>query len=296
METEAARDLRTYTIAAVLNTASGSCTPENAEEMKSIFKEAGLENLRLLCGHSETIDQMLTDASDAEILVVLGGDGTIRTAAARSTHTSSILIPLPGGTMNILPKALYGQGTWQEILRTILASPQIKNVSGGEVAGERFFIAAICGAPALWTHAREALRESNLGNAIEHGKEALRHMFSEKINYHFDEMNEGTAEALVVTCPLVATTLTEDRQVLEAAVIEVNRAGEVIELAAAAAFRSWHESKNVAVVRTSNVRVSSDQDIPLILDGETIDAGKELEITFVPDAFRVLVGSSEPSH
>ncbi len=295
MDTDELGNISRYKIAAVLNTGSGSCIPEHAEEMEEIFKEAGIQPVRIWCGTSDELEGMLSEAKESgtDVLVVLGGDGTIRTAAAQCSQTSAILVPLPGGTMNVLPKALYGDGSWQDILRKILARPRIKHVSGGLVAGQRFFISAICGAPALWANAREALREAKIGEVLAHSKVALKHMFAAKVNYHFDEMNEGTAEALIVTCPLVASTLDDNRQVFEAAVIDVNHAGELLELATAAAFTFWQESKNVAVVRTASVRVTSDHAIPVILDGETIEAGKEIEIEFIPDAFRALVPADE---
>ena len=277
-------------IGAILNTASGSCTPECEAEMQKIFQEAGIPNAKIWCTSSAELAATFSEVqkSNLDVLVVLGGDGTIRSAAERF-GTTLALIPLPGGTMNVLPRALYGSGSWPEVLQSILANPSYKKISGGEVAGRRFYISAICGAPALFAHAREAWREHNLEAMIEHGKTALEHLFASKITYHFNEMHEGTTEALTVTCPLVSTALEEDRTVFEAAVIDVNHAGEVLELATAAAFGEWRESKNVAIVRTDHVTVSSTEDVPIILDGESIDAGKEVTIEFVPEALCCLV-------
>ena len=85
-----------------------------------------------------------------EVLIVLGGDGTIRTAAEACAEKGSYLIPLPGGTMNMLPRALYGNVPWEEALEKTLTAPSIKVLSGGRIADKQFFIAAIVGAPALW--------------------------------------------------------------------------------------------------------------------------------------------------
>ena len=84
-----------------------------------------------------------------EVLIVLGGDGTIRTAAEVCAEKGSYLIPLPGGTMNMLPRALYGDVAWEESLKNTLAAPSLKVLSGGRIAGKQFLIAAIVGAPAL---------------------------------------------------------------------------------------------------------------------------------------------------
>src|SRR4029453_4568855 len=77
-----------------------------------------------------------------DVLGVLGGDGTIRTAAEICGAERSYLIPLPGGTMNMLAKALYGDLSWEDALDKTLASPSPKALSGGRVADKQFFIAA----------------------------------------------------------------------------------------------------------------------------------------------------------
>lgn len=291
MAQEGTVDLRSCRIGAVLNTASGSCTVECASEMEALFEEHGLKLARTWCSDSNELPHAFKEVEEKnlDVLVVLGGDGTIRSAAELCSPEGPLLIPLPGGTMNVLPKALYGNRSWQEILRDVLKDPVVQTVSGGTAAGHRFFIAAICGAPALWTHAREALRAGNMAEAIEHGKVALKSMFADKVHYVFNEMHEGDAEALAVTCPLVSAALESDREVLEAAVIDVNDAGDVMALATAAAFGEWRDASQVAIVRTKRVSVSSSENIPIILDGETIDAGSEVTIEFLPDAFSVLV-------
>ncbi len=283
--------LQTQKVGAVLNTASGSCTNESADEMRSIFEECGITPVRIWCSASDELAEAFNEMKkrDLDVLVVLGGDGTIRSAASLCTPTGPLLIPLPGGTMNVLPKALYGNGSWQEILRSVLAAPEVKIISGGEVSGHRFFISAICGAPALWANMREALRTLDVAEALRHGKIAADHMFADKIHYQFNEMHEGETEALTVTCPLVSTALEDNRKVLEAAIINVNDAGEVLELASAAAFGNWRDAKHVAIVSTKKVIVTSSKNIPVIVDGETIDTGKEIIIEFIPDAFSALI-------
>jgi len=84
-----------------------------------------------------------------EVLVVLGGDGTIRTAAETCAEKGPFLIPLPGRTMNMLPRALYGDVSWEDALKNALTAPSVKVLSGGRIADKHFFIAAIVRAPAL---------------------------------------------------------------------------------------------------------------------------------------------------
>jgi diacylglycerol kinase family enzyme len=263
-------------------------------ELEALFAEGGITLVRVWCSDSDELAQAFKEVEkrDLDVLVVLGGDGTIRSAAELCTSDGPLLIPLPGGTMNILPKALYGDASWQDILRNVIANPRAKQVSGGTVGGKRFYISAICGAPALWAHAREALREGSVQGIIEHSKAALDQMFASKVHYRFNEMHEGDAEALTVTCPLISSSLEEDRQVFEAAIIDVNDAGEVLSLATAAAFGSWRDTKHVAIVQTAQVTLSSSEGaLPMLLDGEPVEVGSEADVTFIPHAFTALIGS-----
>src|SRR4051812_48721239 len=127
-------NLQNMRIAAVLNTASGSCSPESADTLIDILRSHGIELVHIWCGNSSQLNQGFAEAEgyNPEVLIVLGGDGTIRTAAERARASGPYLIPLPGGTMNVLLKALYGTGDWKEALERTLEKPMAKAVSGGE--------------------------------------------------------------------------------------------------------------------------------------------------------------------
>ena len=73
-----------------------------------------------------------------------------------------LIAPLPGGTMNMLPKAVYGTTDWEAALRGILDDGREQCIGGGVVDGKSFLVAAILGAPAMWAPAREAVREGKI--------------------------------------------------------------------------------------------------------------------------------------
>ncbi len=292
------RDIASMRIGLLVNRASGTATAATAQEVHDHLQLMGALVVRVWDVEGKELPAALTEAQSAglDTLIVFGGDGTIRSAAKGASMGGPVLIPLPGGTMNLLPKALYGNRSWKDILAGTLAQPQVRCVSGGSVNGEHFFISAIIGAPALFAHVREAVRDGELAEAVVKGKEALGGMFADKVSYSFNEMHEGSAEALIVTCPLVSDALASERQALEAAVIDVQHAGEVLDIATAAALGQWRDSQKVSVVASKQVQVTSSRSIPLILDGETVNAASELAVAFVPAAFRVLVPGPRASY
>ena len=187
---------------------------------------------------------------------------------------------------------MYGDLTWEDVLDKTLAAPCTKALSGGRVADKQFFIAAIVGAPTLWTEARESIRERDIGKAIEKGTVALQSMFETKVQYFMSAGMKGEAEAVAVICPLISEEMSDSEQALEAAAIEVDNAAEVIGLLTAAAFGKWRDERNIVLTKTNQVRVHSSKDIPGILDGEKVNLGTSAEINFVSKAVTVLVPTS----
>lgn len=282
-------------LVAVLNTGSGSCDEHSAGEAQAIFEKAGLAHVAIVVASPAEIDAALSKAvQDADVLVVLGGDGTIRSAIEKFADVSGHLIPLPGGTMNMLPKALYGERNWQAALADTLADPAIHPVSGGQAEKSRFFVAALLGAPALWADAREALRAGDLIEAVKRSFTAIRRSRSEPLDYAFGEALRGSAEAVAVVCPLISKVMSEDEKMLEAAAVDPESAAEALRLGFHALFDDWRDDPSVSRAKVKQVRVGGHGRVPVILDGEKVRMGRQVTIDFIPVAFRALVPAANP--
>jgi diacylglycerol kinase family enzyme len=278
-------------VGAIINTSSGSCDLESEQKMLSILTGAGVIEPRTWCGEGDKMEQFFTEAAGhkLEVLVVLGGDGTIRTAAEACAEGGAYLIPLPGGTMNMLSRALYGDVLWEDTLENTLTAPSLKVLSGGRIAGKQFLIAAIVGAPALLVEPRESMREGNIADAIEKGSVAFRKMFETKVQYLISGGMKGEAEAVALICPLISEQMSDSEQAFEAAIIDVESAAEVVRLATTAAFGKWRDDRNILLTKAKRVEVQSSEDIPATLDGERVNLGRSAEIDFVSRALTVLV-------
>jgi diacylglycerol kinase family enzyme len=289
---ESARvDLSELKVGAIINTSSGGCDAESEAEMLDLLKGAKVSNCKTWCGESDQIERAFAEVAThkPEVLVVLGGDGTIRTAAEACTGTDTYLLPLPGGTLNMLPRALYGDISWQDALKKTVADPETKALSAGRMGDQLFFVAAVVGAPALWMEPRESMREGDIVDAVEKSAVAFQTMFDTKIQYSISSETTGEAEVLAIICPLVSEAMSDSEQALEAAAIDVENAPELLGLATAAAFGKWRDDESVTLTKTRQVTVQSSRDIPLFLDGERVKAGRNAEITFVPSAVNVIV-------
>jgi len=278
-------------VGVIINTSSGGCDSESEQKIFSILTRAGIVEPKVWCGEAKEMERSFAEAAGhkLEVLIVLGGDGTIRTAAEVCAEKGPYLIPLPGGTINMLPRALYGDVAWEESLKNTLTAPSLKVLSGGRIAGKQFLIAAIVGAPALLAEPRESMREGNIVDAIEKGSVALRKMFETKIQYRISGEMKGEAEAVALICPLISEQMSDSDQAFEAAIIDVESAAEVVRLATTAAFGKWRDDRNILLTKTKRVDVQSNKDIPATLDGERVNLGRSVEIDFVSRALTVLV-------
>lgn len=280
-------------IEVVVNPASGGVGPNAIAEMERILAAAGRPaNIRAI--GPDDLEAVLKAALDSgpELLIVLAGDGTARAAAEMVGPDGPLLAPLAGGTMNMLPYALYGRRPWQAALEDVLERGEVKEVGGGVVAGRRFFVAAILGAPALWAYAREAVRMGHLNEAFRRAKDAYARAFSQKIRFTIEAEPTRMAEALTLLCPLVSRAMHEDEDALEADALDPKGAAEAFRLGFRALvsefYGDWRDDPAVTARRCRRARAWAISQIPAILDGEPVRLPRRVEIAYEPRAFRAL--------
>ena len=277
-------------VAVVVNPASGGVGPDAVAEAERILAERGVKGV-VTVPEDDGVDACLEAAlkTRPDLLVIIAGDGTARTGAEMAGPHGPLVAPLPGGTMNMLPGALYGTRDWRTALAGILADGVIRPVSGGMIEGHAFYVAAILGSPALWAEAREAAREGDLGRAWTRTRRALRRAFSGRLRFSLDGAPRAKAEALALMCPLVSRAVDEDEGCLEAAAIDPAGALEIFRLGFRAALGDWRGDQTVEVAHIRKGRAWAAGRIPAVLDGEPTQLGPVVDFKFRPVAFRALV-------
>lgn len=273
----------------IANIASGSVGPDAPAQAEKILAEHGVSGTVHTPGADleACLRAVIDSAPDA--IFILAGDGTARAAAEMSGPDGPPIAPLPGGTMNMLPRALYGELAWPEAMAACLTSGETKMISGGEVAGRLFFVAAILGSPALWAQAREAARSGKIRLAVMRARRALKRAFSGRLRFSLDGRPTQKTEALTLMCPLVSTALSEDERALEAAALDPASAVDVFRLGVNAITGAWRDDPSVSMGRCRIGRVWAGGHIPAILDGEPMRLDPEVQIRFRPKAFRAVV-------
>ncbi len=112
-----------------------------------------------------------------DLLLAWTGDGTINAAAIRATGWEGAILPLPGGTLNLLSKALHGDRTATAILEDALGGnahrrsiPMIRSPAGDA------FITVVAGPATRWAGVRETMRQDGLIEASREAPDALEEM------------------------------------------------------------------------------------------------------------------------
>ena len=281
-------------IEAVVNVASGGANAQDAEQMRALLAGYGA-HANVQVADSGEIERRLRSAVDAapDLLVILAGDGTARAAADMAGPQGPMIAPLPGGTMNMLPHAVYGAVPWREALTDALESGVERDIGGGLIEGRSFLVAAILGAPALWAPAREAVREGQLRLAFARMRRAWRRAFSGRLRYALDDGPRGKAEALAFLCPLASTALSDEAQSLEAAIIDPQTVGEAARIGFKALVDDWRNDPAVSAGPCLQARVWAASRVPAVLDGEPVWLASNATVDWRPRVARLLAPPRE---
>ena len=279
----------------IANTASGSVGPGAPEEARAILAEFGGQTNVCVPENGE-LSACLQAAIDRgpDLLVILAGDGTARAAAELCGMHGPRIAPLPGGTMNMLPKAVYGTTDWKAALRDTLEHGVERPLGGGIVDGRLFLVAAILGSGALLAPAREAVREGRPLIAFHRARRAWRRAFSGRLRYSLDGATRGKAEAMTFMCPIASRALKDDDQFLEAAALDPAGVAEALRIGLASVMGDWRDDPAVQSIACRQARLWASSGIPAVLDGEPARLRASVQVSWKSEVARVLAPPKAP--
>lgn len=195
---------------------------------------------------------------DIDLLIPWAGDGTINAAAQGVEGWAGALLPLPGGTMNLLSKALHGDRPAPDILTDALAGRgRRRPVPIIRSAGGQAFITIIAGPATEWAEIRETMRQDGLieaGRAVPEALDSMRRAPGVRI--------AGQSE----TYPAIVLTPTEAG--LRADGILAEGAADVLRHGLAWLSGDFRDGPSEAIARGETIVLESDGIIRLEYDGE----------------------------
>ncbi len=162
----------------VRNSASGSNTPAALDMLDDCLERYGFSIERMICLPEEPLPRKDSLASsDVGAVMVYGGDGTITSALEALSGWGGAVLPLPGGTMNLLCKRLHRGRTLEDILAIVASGcalpvrPTLCRTSHGAA-----MVSLLAGPGSRWGEVRESMREGDLGEMASIATETISEM------------------------------------------------------------------------------------------------------------------------
>lgn len=158
----------------VVNTASGSNSAEATAAVAEALGRAGARPARTVDVQAGGCpDQAELEAEGVDILAVFAGDGTVNAVLSGLDEWRGAVLVLPGGTMNLLSKALHGDRPAEEIAAQ-LGAMRIERRGCVTASCGTATIELLAGPGATWSDVREELREGAIGELTDRTVEAVK--------------------------------------------------------------------------------------------------------------------------
>lgn len=244
----------------VANHGSGSTSPAEVEALVAGFEGSDAS----VVGRTQFPDQPLPGPADldearADTLLIIGGDGTINAASDAAADWDGQCLVLPGGTMNLLPKALHGLNGREHILAAAPAG-QLVRLPLAEADGfdgtKRALCGVILGPAASWVHAREGVRQGRFWQALRAARRAWTRTFTGGVRV---SGRPGRHRAVLVT---------PDARGLDVAMVDANGIGDALTLGWHWLTGDWRAAQLVSEARSREVELAGRRRVRALFDGE----------------------------
>jgi diacylglycerol kinase family enzyme len=267
----------------VVNLDAGRCRAAGPTRVREIIRAVRPNRpIDIVITTAEALPEAIIRAAErgAPGVAVVGGDGTARTALQLLSDRGVPVLPLPGGSLNRLARAVSGATS---LRRALTAAPAFEPfwLPGGRVGRRRFFVASGYGAAMRASAAREALRAGAPAAAWR----ALRAATARGLaaDLVIGEREATAAFALASPGPLdAAFGLAPDaeRTAIEIVAARPSNAIDLAAIAIGAVNGGSRRHPALSVARTLRVAVRGEGPVPALFDGEADLLPPSFELRF----------------
>ena len=243
-------------------------------------------------GHAE---KLAREAAE-QVVVAVGGDGTVNEVARGLVGTGKTLCIIPCGSGDGLARHLGISHNFSKALKTV-TSGKTSPLDAGRINGRLFFSVCGVGFDAVVSERFAKCGKRGLSTYIREGLKTWRIYAPER---YVIEMNGQTLEheAMFITVGnsnqwgnrAKITPLADSSDgILDITVVDGFKAIELPWLAGRLMTGSAHKSMRVHTYRGRHLVITRQNEGPAHADGDWFEAGKTLDIEVIPHALNVLV-------
>lgn len=276
----------------IFNEKAGSVTAGDREKLIAALETHEITKHTLI-GPDRVTRRTFEKAKSYDLIIVLGGDGTARAAAELAPRGGPPLVLLPGGTLNILPKALYGELAWPAALAAALERGVVKRLPVGRANGEAFYVAALFGGTTQLVHVREAVREGKPLTAWRRLRVAWKRSFTQSLRARKGRDRMQRIEAVGALLPSFSGGL--EASDLEWVFLDASNLLDLARVGVRALTAGWRKDPAVTIMHTKTGDVDAAFGyIHATLDGEPRRFYSRVHIKYDPKGPCVLALETEP--
>ena len=239
-------------------------------------------------------------AADYDLIVAVGGDGTINEVASAIAGTDTVLGVIPYGSGNGLSRFLDVPMNAERAIKSINDS-RVISIDAGKINGRWFFNMAGMGFDA---HISQVFANgSEKRGFISYLKSSLQEINKYKAQNYLLEIDGVKYEREAFMLSLanssqygnnahVSPTASVQDGLLDVCVIKQFPLYRFPEMGVRMFTKTAGSSKFVEIIKGKHIVITRSQPGPIHLDGEPREAGLDLDITVMPAALKIIVGKS----
>jgi len=246
----------------ILNRASRSVAPDWEERLTAAIEARGAKVAGLTDFPTETLPTPTAlDAAKADVVAVAAGDGTINAVAHALDDWAGVLLVLPGGTMNLLAKALHGDALPEAIIAAVKSPPEARAIPTVDSGEHRAVVGAIVGPAASWVHTREAVRKGRWGKLARTVRLAYTRTLSKSVHLRAGKRKSRGYRAVFLH-PSEGSL----------SVVKVRASGwaDGVRLGFTYLTGTWEDARGVETAETNEIALAESDPVSALFDGEPL--------------------------
>lgn len=277
---------------ALINTSSGSVPSDAVDQLSDQLRQLSLDYTVQAVDASEISDVLTKNATDADApVIVWGGDGTLACALESFGPSGPAILGLPGGTMNLLHKAIHGSAIdWRTCLTSNAVRSEPRVIAAGLVNDRKFYVAALLGKLTELAGPREDIRAGEVVSA------AATLARSEALNVEtaLSYQDRGNIEATEATSVGLFLDHAASPVTFDIGAIDPDNLLDLARTSLSAMLDDWRTAIGVDRRRAGSLSVRSLTGDPIeaTLDGEMEQLPADIEFSIEANAGRVVSVSS----
>jgi diacylglycerol kinase (ATP) len=286
----------------IINPVSGGKKKDGVPELVEKYLDPTIfdYDIEFTTGIFHAHDLAKAAVGEYEIVVAVGGDGTVNEIASAIAGTDTVLGVIPFGSGNGLSRFLTIPMDAEGAIKTMNAGRTI-TIDAGKMNGQWFFNMAGMGFDAHISHV--FANGSTKRGFVSYFKSSIQEISTYKSkNYHIEV--DGVAydrEAFMLSMANssqygnnahVSPTASVQDGLLDVCIIKPFPLWRFPEMGLRMFTKTADSSKYVEIIKGKHIVITRQQEGPIHLDGEPQVAGTDIDIEVVPNALHVIVGGT----